>query len=62
MEHYFVGEELRFSATNFTELRNLIQKAQEEARQLNETISRLENFNFSFSLEVNETVKQEKCF
>lgn len=61
MEKFFVNEELMFSATNFAQFKQLIDQAKKEACQLQSTISKLENFEFTFKLSVAEAVMQDPC-
>lgn len=61
MEKFFANEELMFAATNFDQFQQLIERAKKEACQLQETISKLENFSFSFKLCVGETITQDPC-
>ena len=57
MDAYLVGSELRISVLNFSEFKELMVQAQKEARQLQETINRLQNFDFVFTMDTKEEVR-----
>lgn len=56
MEMYAEKEKgiLKISANNMTEFREMIQKAQEEAQQLNRTLNRLSCFDFEVQVSFEE--------
>lgn len=46
---------LKIEASNLPEFKELLEKVEEEARQLNETISRLRNFEFNIDFSIAES-------
>jgi hypothetical protein len=45
------GGIIYFQATNINEFKELIEQAEKQAQQLNDTIARLSNFKFKFKFE-----------
>lgn len=52
MEMRVTDTQVCFSATNAENFKDLLQKAKEEARQLNDTIAELSRFEFTFDMGV----------
>ena len=54
MEGYLHNGKLYLNVTNMQDFKSLIEQAQEEAKQLNKTIQKLENFQFEIKLSEEE--------
>ena len=52
MDMYTVGGELRISAKNLPQFKELLEQAQKEARQLNSTIEQLSRFEIALDFSV----------
>ena len=49
---------LKIEASNLPEFKELLEKVEKEARQLNETISRLRNFEFNIDFSIAESTSE----
>ena len=54
MKGYLYNGTLHLSVTNMQDFKDLIEQAREEAKQLNQTIQRLEGFEFEVKLSEEE--------